>query len=185
MSRPNSGRKGEKTMDKRLKMRSCELCGGSIVTKKATPERPYRYDFSGLDNVFLVGIEVSECSRCRVEVPVIPRMGQLHKAIAKDLFLKKAPLTGKEVRYLRKIAGLPAKDFAALLGVNPSHLSRFENGKLKHLSLGLDKLVRTVAAAATNDEHHRQIALALAEERRNPQLSLFGLKKDHWEKLAA
>jgi hypothetical protein len=27
--------------------------------------------------------------------------------------------------------------------------------------------------------------LAMAEERLSPQLSLFSLKKDHWEKLAA
>ena len=67
-------------MDKKLERNKCELCGGTMVTRKATPDRPYRYELSGLDNVLLVDIEVRECRRCRAQVPVIPRIAELHNA---------------------------------------------------------------------------------------------------------
>jgi putative zinc finger/helix-turn-helix YgiT family protein len=172
-------------MDRKIERNKCELCGGTMVTRKATPERPYRYDLGGLDNVLLVGIEVRECRQCHVEVPVIPKIAALHKAIAQDLMLKKELLSGKEIRFLRKNAGIAAKQFAALIGVDPAHLSRVENGKIHSVSPGTDKLARAVAAVASDGEHLRQVVLGMAEERLGPQLSLFSLKKDHWEKLAA
>jgi putative zinc finger/helix-turn-helix YgiT family protein len=163
----------------------CELCHGAMVTRKATPERPYRYELSGLNNVFLVGVEVRECPKCGVKVPVIPAIAALNEAIAQDLMLKKQLLSGKEIRFLRKHAGIAAKEFASLIGVNPAHLSRVENGKTKNLSPGIDKLARTVIVGKSNGQNWRTIALALAADRSGEQLSLFGPKKDHWEKLAA
>jgi transcriptional regulator with XRE-family HTH domain len=88
-------------------------------------------------------------------------------------------------RFLRKNAGIAAKQFAALIGVDPAHLSRVENGKIESVSPGTDKLARAVAAVASDGENLRRVVLAMAEERHSPQLSLFSLKKNHWEKLAA
>ena len=51
----------------------CELCGEVMVTKKATLAEPYRYQMSGLDNVFLAGIDVRQCGKCGARVPVIDR----------------------------------------------------------------------------------------------------------------
>src|SRR5262245_49454587 len=172
-------------MRKRLERNKCELCGGALVTRKATPERPYRYELSGLDNVFLAGIEVRECPRCTVQVPTIPAIAALNEAIAQDLMLKRELLSGKEIRFLRKHAGIAGKEFAALIGVNPAHLSRVENGKTKNLSPGIDKLARTVIAGKSNGENWRTIALALAADEVGEQQSLCGPEKDHWEKLAA
>lgn len=172
-------------MDRGLERNKCELCGGTMVTRKATSDQPYRYGLSGLDNVLLVGIEVRECRKCRAQVPVIPKIAELHQAIAMDLALKKGLLTGKEVRFLRKNAGIAANQFAALIGVDSAHLSRVENGKLKSFSVATDKLARAIATATSNGQDLRKVLLAIAEERLNPQLSLFSLRKDHWEKLAA
>jgi putative zinc finger/helix-turn-helix YgiT family protein len=172
-------------MDKKLERNKCELCGGAMVTRKATVERPYRYTLSGLDNVRLVGIDVHECPKCDIKVPVIPKIAALNKAIAQDLMMKKELLSGKEIRFLRKHAEIAAKEFAAMIGVTPAHLSRFENGKTENLSPGIDKLARAVIAAKTNGENWRKIALALTAEHFGEQLSLFSPKKDHWEKLAA
>jgi len=77
----------------------CEVCGQAMVTKKATMADPYRYEMSGLDNVFLAGIEVGRCGKCDARVPVIPKIEQLHKAIAKYLVFKKDLLSGKEIRF--------------------------------------------------------------------------------------
>lgn len=172
-------------MNKGLGRNKCEICGGAMVTRKATVERPYRYDLSGLDNVLLVGIEVHECPKCDIEVPVIPKIAALNKAIAQDLMMKKELLSGKEIRFLRKHAEIAAKQFAAWIGINPAHLSRFENGKTENLSPGIDKLSRAVIAAKSNGENWRKIVLALTADHFGEQLSLFSPKKDHWEKLAA
>jgi putative zinc finger/helix-turn-helix YgiT family protein len=172
-------------MDRKRERSKCELCGGTMVTRKATSERPYRYELSGLDSVLLIGLEVRECRKCRAQVPVIPRIAELHKAIAIDLALKKGLLAGKEVRFLRKNAGIAANQFAALIGVDPAHLSRVENGKTESFSPATDKLARAIAIVASDGRDLRKVLLTMAEERLNPQLSLFSLRKDHWEKLAA
>lgn len=163
---------------------NCELCGAAMVTKKVTMEQPYRYEMSGLNNVFLAGIEVRQCAKCDVRVPVIPKIEQLHKAIAKYLVFKKELLGGSEIRFLRKNAGLAANAFAALLGLDPSHLSRVENGKLGNLGAATDKLARAVAMAANDGEDVRGVLLDIAD-RIIGKKAVFGIRKDHWEKLAA
>ena len=167
-----------------LERSRCAVCGGAMVVRKTTTDRPYRYDLSGLDNVLLVGIEVRECQRCRAEVPIIPKVGQLHRTIAKHLVFKNALLNGKEIRFLRKNAGLSNKKFAALLEIDESHLSRVENGKIGSLGATTDKLARAIVEAST-DGQARKVLLDIAEKRLDPQLPLFSLKKDHWEKIAA
>ena len=162
----------------------CELCGEAMVTKKATMAEPYRYQMSGLDNVFLAGIDVRRCGKCDVRVPVIPKIEQLHKEITKFLVFKKDLLTGKEIRFLRKNAGLAANQFAALLGLDPAHLSRVENGKLDNLGTATDKLVRAIAAAANDGQDVRGVLLDIAD-RIMEKTAVFAIKKDHWEKLAA
>jgi putative zinc finger/helix-turn-helix YgiT family protein len=162
----------------------CELCGTAMVTKKVTLAEPYRYQMSGLDNVFLTGIDVRQCGKCAAQVPVIPKIEQLHKAIAKYLVFKKELLRGKEIRFLRKNAGLAANRFAALLGLDASHLSRVENGKTGNLGAATDKLARAVSIAANDGEDVRGVLLNIAD-RIMEKKAVFGIKKDHWEKLAA
>ena len=162
----------------------CELCGQAMATKKSTMAEPYRYQMSGLDNVFLAGIEVRQCGKCVSRVPVIPKIEQLHKEIAKYLVFKKELLSGKEIRFLRKNAGLAANQFAALLGLDPSHLSRVENGKHGNLGAATDKLARAVAAAANDGEDVRGVLLDIAL-RIMGKMAVFSIRKNHWEKLAA
>jgi len=170
--------------------RKCDICGSTMVERKATMDHPYRYAMSGLDNVFLAGIEVRGCPKCRIEVPAIPAIAELNRAIAKDLVFKKAPLTGKELRFLRKAAGISANRFAALIEVDPAYLSRVENGKVESLGAATEKLARAISVAANGKEDVRKVLMDIADEKleaktQNGQLLLFSLKKDHWEKLAA
>jgi DNA-binding transcriptional regulator YiaG len=165
-----------------MEKNKCQLCGETMVTKKATMAEPYRHQMSGLDNVFLTGIDVRQCGKCAARVPVISKIEQLHKAIAKYLVFKKELLRGKEIRFLRKNAGLAANQFAALLGLDPSHLSRVENRKTGNLGAGTDKLARAVSIA--DGEDVRGVLLDIAE-RIMGKKAVFGIKKDHWEKSAA
>ena len=142
----------------------CDACAGALTPRHATRKAPYHYRLSGLDNVYLVGIKLYRCGRCEADSPVIPKIQDLHELIARELARKPARLTGKEVRFLRKQAGFPARHFAALIGVSPEHLSRFENGKLRHVGKGTDRVVRFVSVTKGEHEHVHQALLKMAEE---------------------
>jgi hypothetical protein len=82
---------------------------------------------SGLKNVFLAGIEMIECERCKSSSPVIPRMYYLHREIAVCLIRKVNPLRGDEVRYIRKWLGFSMKKAASVLGIEEADFHDVEN----------------------------------------------------------
>jgi putative zinc finger/helix-turn-helix YgiT family protein len=164
-------------------MNQCTVCGGAMGNRKSTMDKPYRYEMSGLDNVFLAGIEVRFCSGCGVEVPIIPRMAELHQKIAKFLLSKQDLLNGKEIKFLRKNAGIPQNEFAALIEIDASHLSRVENGKTDNLGAATDKLARAVVLAAGNGEDLRKMLLEIAHGRLKERKAVFTIRRDHWEKM--
>ena len=172
-------------MKRKETARQCEVCGAAMMTREATVERPYRYDLSGLNNVFLAGIAVYECAKCDVRIPVIPKVAQLHGLIAKGLLFKDGLLIGEEIRFLRKNAGIAAKDFARYIHVNPSHLSRVENGKTETFSEGTDKLARAIAAEQTGGGAITREVLLEIQSRIPRQLSLFEVERDHWKQREA
>jgi len=156
----------------------------------ATVEAPYFYDLSGLRNAYLAGILVRQCPRCHAESPVIPRIAELHRVMARHLVHKPGLLRGDEIRFLRKHAGFPARKFAALLGVDPSHLSRVENGHIRALGPTADRLARAVAAATLDWKTARETLLRVAAEieekslREARQLPLFRLVRNRWQTAA-
>jgi len=174
-----------------MKPMTCGQCGIEMVPRRATLAQPYPYRMSGLSNLYLVGIEVSQCPNCEAESPLIPRIAELHRQVAKILLLKPAPLTGEELRFLRKNAGLSASRFATLLRIDAAYLSRFENGHHRSLGGGADKLARALVAAATGDETLGKILLSLAanlhgkaRKREAARVSL-RLAGNHWRNAAA
>lgn len=170
-------------------LRTCESCGGQMKVAISTSEKPYQYLVSGVKDVFLVGIIVLSCPACKKESPIVPRIAELHKVIATSLLQKKESLRGDEVKFLRKNAGFPAQDFAALLGITPSHLSRIENGKTKTLGSSADRLARLIARAHMNGDVSftalRELAsqrVLQARELAAGQRELFKLEKNHWHR---
>ena len=122
------------------KQRACHECGGiaNIVRKD------YHFTESGLNNVFLKGIEVAKCANCKSESPRIQNHDDLMRTIAVALIDKPSELAGDEVRFLRKYLGQGSGPFAQMLGIDRSHLSRVENGAMA-ISRQTDRLVRTLA----------------------------------------
>ncbi len=168
---------------------NCEKCHIEMEERKVTLQNPYRYDLSGLSNVYLAGITVRTCSTCKAAVPVIPRIAELHKVIAHALARKPTLLRGEEIRFLRKHGGFPAQKFAALLGVSPEHFSRVENGHYPSLSKSADRLARAIATTASDGETARDILLRIANELERKgqvaeQLPLFSLEQNHWKAAA-
>lgn len=165
----------------------CDSCKIEMIETTATVDSPYQYDLSGLKNLFLAGITVYECPKCKSKVPAIPRVGELHRVIARLLLHKPTLLSGDEIRFLRKNAGIPAKDFAVLLQTSAEHLSRVENGHYASLGATADRLARAIIIAATDKDEvgevllRRAAALMKVGRRRRSILKLEGKR---WQEAA-
>lgn len=174
----------------------CLRCGDvQMVDWIATEKQPYKYTLSGLKNVILSGIHVYNCPECDTQLPVIPKIEELHDLLAREIASKHGPLKGDEIKFLRKNAGFPANKFAVLLGVDPSHLSRVENGH--HTSLGdsADRLARAIAMIAKDGDAAREILLQIANNidgdvppkkpgKKAPCLPHFKLERQRWLRVA-
>ncbi len=165
----------------------CVECGNATTKHRATKEAPYQFLGSGLKNVYLAGINVEECKSCEVEYPVIPRLPDLHRAIAETLAMTRpGPLSGDELRLVRKAAGFSGKRFASLLLIAPESLSRSENGS--GLGPQTDKLARAIALAALNAESVKDVLLKIAEEmvqaRKVTRSPIFRCGKNGWKAAA-
>ncbi len=170
---------------------NCDTCDMAMRERKATRQKPYRYDLSGLSNVSLVGITMHTCPQCGGEVPVIPRIAELHDVLARSLIQKPTLLNGEEIRFLRKHEGFPAQKFAALLGITPEHLSRVENGHTSNLGTSADRLARAIATIAKDGEAAREVLLQIAEQLAEPQRPVqsprsyfLKLEQQHWKAAA-
>lgn len=119
-------------------MLSCDICNSQteILTNQT-----YHYLECGLDNVYLEGIETRVCKSCGASIPRIPRIAHLHNTIALAIALKDNPLTAKEVRFLRKRLNLKLNQWAKLLRVANTTLSKWENGE-REIGSQSDLLIR-------------------------------------------
>jgi putative zinc finger/helix-turn-helix YgiT family protein len=104
----------------------------------------YHYLESGLDNLWLCGVQVYRC-QCGISA-AIPQPIEVHRAIAKCLLMSKTPLSGKEIRFLRKHLAMKAIDFAKRIGVDNATVSRWENGKENPSDIA-DRAIRLACAA--------------------------------------
>jgi DNA-binding transcriptional regulator YiaG len=106
----------------------CDHCGKTTTIKKG---QTYHYIESGLDNVYLENIETRVCKYCGYICPRIPTINQLHDTIARAIVLQPWPLSGKDIRFLRQHMGLKAREWAALMRVDVTTLSRWESSEQK------------------------------------------------------
>jgi transcriptional regulator with XRE-family HTH domain len=86
------------------------------------------YPESGLDNVQLLNVPVWVCANGHEEVD-IPAVEDLHNLLANLIVRQPAPLSGKDIRFLRKRVGLTARQFAAQIGRTPEWISQVENDR--------------------------------------------------------
>ncbi|MGH9853989.1 MAG: YgiT-type zinc finger protein [Blastocatellia bacterium] len=107
-------------------MIKCEICGSELTIKTG---QTYHFTESGVDNVYLENLKVEVCKKCKTTAPYLPRPRQLMETIGRAIALQPAPLTGDEVRFLRKQAGYKAREWAALVRVDAATQSRWESGE--------------------------------------------------------
>lgn len=128
----------------------CHKCKTEMVCEKTV----YHYRESGLEDVFLDGIDAHRCPNCDEEIISIPNVPELHNLIASILIEKDSPLTDVEIRFLRKNAGLSAIALSKYMGVDNATISRWENGKQEVIPSN-DRLIRLICSiySGKNEKH--------------------------------
>jgi hypothetical protein len=116
----------------------------------ATQTAPYHYVASGLANVYLVGVTYYVCD-CGKQSAEIPAMKNLFDALGRIIVSKVSPLTGPELRFLRKRLGKKAVEFAPMVSLTPQHLSSLENNP-DAVDAGRDKLARLIYREMADDK---------------------------------
>jgi putative transcriptional regulator len=163
-------------------MKKCKACSGEMTSSREA----YRYNESGLPNVILKDVEVRRCPNCGTQEVPLPRVAELHRAIAMALVHKPARFLGAEVRYLRKYMGWSGVDFASRMGVNPETVSRWENEK-EAISSTSDRLLRLIVVRGWPVEDYSVDDLVKIDDRRDPPPVHVELRvrDHHWQPAAA
>lgn len=100
--------------------------------------------------VTLKNVEQIQCGKCDNNIDVvIPRLAELMRTLALAVIHKPYRLRGEEVRFLRKYLGLTGADFSALLKVDKTTLSKWENND-DPVGEQSDRLIRAIAMALGN-----------------------------------
>jgi putative zinc finger/helix-turn-helix YgiT family protein len=119
-------------------MRKCYECGGEMTTDK---NAVIRYDMAGLPHVQLHGVTIERCPKCGEETIVIPRLEQLHRALAHAFITQPRMIAPVEIKFLRKHMGFSSADFALRMGVARETVSRWEAGA-QSMGAVADRLLR-------------------------------------------
>ena len=123
--------------------RNCYDCGAPTRRER----KDYKYTECGLPDVTLKNLTVHVCRECGAEMPEIPNMAGLHRAILAEVISKRTLLSGEEIRFLRRVGRLKASELAKLIGITPEHLSRCENNK-KTIGTQADRVLRLICYVA-------------------------------------
>lgn len=89
----------------------------------------YHYTDSGLDNVYIEGIDVLSDDTGE-DCITIPNVIGLHRAIATGIVFRPAAMSGRELRFLRSEMGMTQAEMANMLHREPLTISRWERGEV-------------------------------------------------------
>lgn len=120
----------------------CDNCGGEYQTLTGQTVH-FSQALSGMENVYLENMMVDKCNQCGDVSPYFPSSDEFFNTIARAIVLQPFPLRGGAIKYLRKNRKTKAKDFAAMLGIDPATLSRWEDDKQVRNPQN-DRLIRLV-----------------------------------------
>jgi putative zinc finger/helix-turn-helix YgiT family protein len=102
----------------------------------------YHYTECGLDNVFLREIPLYQCE-CGSKAPILSHIDELHRLIANIVTTRDDRMSGKELKFVRKMMGMKAIDLARKLRVTKQTISNWENEKVR-MSPAYDLLLKTM-----------------------------------------
>ena len=119
-----------------------EPLGAFRAGQTPAPE-PLHYTVSGLENVWLLNGFVVEETPYGRGVRIEDADG-LHRELARAIVLDKAPMSGRELRFVRKLMGLSQNGLARLLGCSDQRIARWEKGHTAAIDPSAERLLRMV-----------------------------------------
>lgn len=123
---------------------------------------PYHYTESGLDDVYLLsGYEVHHTPEG--EGVSVKDVDGLHRVIGEHLATHKKVLSGKEIRFLRKLMDLTQSELGKLLGVSDQQVARYEKGE-SEMPGAADGLLRALYLQSIGNEVQLRALLSALEE---------------------
>jgi DNA-binding transcriptional regulator YiaG len=125
-----------------MKKAECTACGAAAKVVRG------RYQFAecGLRHVTLEGVETIRCAKCGNDEVIIPHMNDLMRTLSLAVVGQPFRLQGEDVRFLRKYLNMTQAEFAGLLHVHKTNLSKWENNQDK-IGDQSDRLIRAVTMA--------------------------------------
>lgn len=100
-------------------------------------------DLGGVRVRLINSVIQQSCDSCGEAEVIIPNLPGLIGAAAAALVTLDFKLNGREIRFLRKVIDLPAKEFAKKLEVRPETVSRWETGQ-EVIGPSSEKLLRII-----------------------------------------
>jgi len=118
----------------------CSVCGSPAKVARGS----YPFAECGLPNVVLQGVKLIRCNKCSNEDAIIPRLNELMRVLALAVVFKPYRLRGEDVKFLRKYLKMTNDEFARLIHIDKTNLSKWENN---HDKIGpqSDRLIRVMA----------------------------------------
>lgn len=156
----------------------CEMCGSQMTTAIEN----YRYTESGLSFVTLTGVEVRRCGQCGEEEVVIPRIEDLHRAIALSVIRRSPHFKPEEIKFLRKYLGWSGADYARRMGVTSETVSRWEKGVLP-MGTTADRALRLAVAVGFPTRDYSLDTLATLKDQPSPYRLGLQSVTDGWVEL--
>lgn len=92
----------------------------------------------------VTNMEMAECDKCGNVDPIIAHLDDLMRTVAVAVVCSPSPLRGTDVRFLRKYIGKTAEEFARLLSVDKTTVSKWENDR-DPVGNQSDRLMRLLA----------------------------------------
>lgn len=119
-----------------MRREECTNCGQLAPVVKGS----CRFDQLGIP-VRLCRIDLVKCANCGNVDPIIPNIDGLMDCLALAVIFKPYKLNGHDVRFLRKYLGKNQDEFANLLPVDTTTLSKWETD-LQIIGKKSDRLIR-------------------------------------------
>ena len=128
----------------------CVDCDAPI---RVSRHQTVAYDFGGLPDVSLCGVDVRVCEHGHREC-VLPKRDELHMALTHALVVKSTRLIPCEVKFMRKHLGWSQAAFAKRMGVAPESASRWESGSVS-MAPTAERLLRLMVLTLKPLAHYK------------------------------
>jgi DNA-binding transcriptional regulator YiaG len=119
-----------------MRKEECTECGAEAPVVRGS----YRFDQMGIP-VLLERIDLVKCPNCGNVDPIIPSLDGLMDCLALAVIFKPYKLNGKDIRFLRKYLGKSQEEFANLVPMDSTTLSKWETD-LQEAGAKSDRLLR-------------------------------------------